>query len=379
LPKELIEILNQTEITNFMSSDNPYKVLIVAPSLDIMGGQAVQADLLLKNLRSDGAEVGFVPHNPRPPGVLYGLTKIKYVRTLIVSFFYLIKLLITIPRYDIIHIFSASYMSFVLAPTPAIMISCLFGKRIILNYRSGECRDHLERHGDFAIPIIKQVDRIITPSNYLVDEFADFGLKAESVFNLVDFSQFVYKKREDFKPKIIVARNLEILYNISASIRAYHLVKEKYTDASLTIVGAGSDEQNLRNLVEDLSLRDVIFTGRVERTDIANLYNEHDIFLNSSDIDNMPVSFLEAYSCGLAVVSTDAGGIPYICENKKTGLLVQRNDHKGLAEAILRIIEDDILGKQLTETAYKECTKYNWASVGMNWHRVYSELYNGKK
>jgi len=362
-----------------MSSDYPYKVLVVAPSLDIMGGQAVQADLLVKNLRADGVEVGFVPHNPRPPGVLYELTKIKYVRTLIISFFYLIKLLITIPKYDIIHIFSASYMSFLLAPTPAIIISCMLGKKIILNYRSGECRDHLERHGDMAIPIIKQVDRIITPSAYLVDEFADFGLKAGYVYNLVDFSQFVYKKREKFNPKIIVARNLEKLYNVSTSIRAFQLVKDKYPDASLTIVGAGMDEQDLRNLVTQSDVKDVTFTGRVERSEIADLYQEHDIFLNSSDIDNMPVSFLEAYACGLAVVSTNAGGIPYICENEKTGLLTDRENHNDLAEAMIRILGEDGLGKRLTETAYNECMNYTWSSVGKNWHKVYTELYDAVK
>ncbi len=363
-----------------MTENNPkYKVLIVAPSLDIMGGQAVQADLLYRNLKKEGVRVGFVPHNPRPPGKLYNLTRIKYVRTLAVSFFYVFKLLWHIPNYDIIHIFSASYMSFLISPTPAILIARYLGKKIILNYRSGECRDHLERHGKIAIPIIRQVDKIVVPSQYLVDEFADFGLRAEYVYNLVDFSVFEYHSRPKIRPRIIVARNLEKLYNIPASIRAYQIVKEKYPGAQLTVVGAGAEESAVKEMVRRENIPDVTFTGRVERSQIAELYKEHDIFLNSSDIDNMPVSFLEAYSSGLAVVSTDAGGIPYICKHGETGLLVDRDDHRALARAMLSLIEDNGLGGKLIERARQECVKYTWPEVRSGWHRVYSELYHGQE
>jgi len=357
----------------------PYRILIVAPSLDIMGGQAVQADLLYKNLQADGVEAGFVPHNPRPPGILYQLTKIKYVRTLVVSILYILKLIYHIPHYDIIHIFSASYMSFVLAPMPAILLARFFDKKIVLNYRSGECRDHLERHGKFAIPILKKADKIVTPSGYLVDEFADFGLKAESVFNLVDFSQFEYRPREKYEPRIIVARNLEKLYNIPTSIRAFQIVKEKYPDATLTVIGEGSAEVEIKELAATEHIADITFTGRVERREMGDLYNKHDIFLNSSDIDNMPVSFLEAYACGLAVVSTKAGGIPYICRHEEIGLLVELGDYRGLARCILRILDENGLGQRLTSTAQQECKKFAWTSVRQGWHKVYRELYHVKK
>ncbi len=357
----------------------PYKVLIVAPSLDIMGGQAVQADLLLKHLKEDGVEAGFVPHNPRPPGRLYELTKIKYLRTLVVSFFYILKLLWNIPQYDIIHIFSASYRSFLISPAPAILIARYLGKKVILNYRSGECRDHLEKQGKNAIPIMKKADRIVVPSQYLVDEFGDFDLKAEYVYNLVDLSQFIFRQREKFKPNIIVARNLEELYNIPVSLRAFMIVKQKFPEAKLAIVGDGSQKYNIKKMIEDTDIQDVTFTGRVERSEMPGLYRKYDVFLNSSDIDNMPVSFLEAYACGLAVVSTNAGGIPYICRNGETGILVERNDHQGLADGIIRILEDADLGRRLTEKARQECEKYTWPSAREGWHRIYRELYDEQK
>src|SRR6185295_15752894 len=102
----------------------PLRVLIVGPSLDILGGQAVQAARLLNHLnREPELEVSFLPINPRLPGVLRKLQSIKYLRTLVTSLVYVAKLLIEVRRNDIIHIFSASYLSFVLAPTPAILIA----------------------------------------------------------------------------------------------------------------------------------------------------------------------------------------------------------------------------------------------------------------
>ncbi len=359
-----------------MVSMHPYSVLIAAPSLDIMGGQSVQGDLLIRHLRADGVNVGFVPHNPRPPGILYYLTKVKYIRTVIVSILYIMRLVRMIPNYNIIHVFSASYRAFIISTAPAILIAKYFGKKIVLNYRSGECRDHLLRQGWIAKPIMRLADRIVVPSEYLVRELADFDLEASHVYNLVDLSQFKYKPRERFSPQIIVARNLEKLYNIHASVRAFKLIKNKYPEARLTILGTGQNGHEIRDFVKKEGVSDVFFAGRVERNDIVRLYEEHDIFLNSSDIDNMPVSFLEAYSSGLAVVSTAAGGIPYMCKNGQTGLLVARNDHESLAREMLRIIEDDHLGKQLTTSARAECTKITWPSVREGWHRIYRELYD---
>src|ERR1041385_7324690 len=134
----------------------PIKLLLVAPSLRILGGQAVQANYLLQHLSHEpGFEVSFVAHNPRLPGPLRLLQRIKYVRTIVTSLVYCINLLLKVPKHDVIHIFSASYFSFLLAPTPAILIARLFGKKTILNYRSGEAEDHLRCWPRTSGPVMK--------------------------------------------------------------------------------------------------------------------------------------------------------------------------------------------------------------------------------
>src|ERR1044071_5533307 len=103
------------------SREKPIRLLLVAPALRILGGQAVQANYLLEHLsREPEFQVSFVPHNPSLPGPLKLLQQIKYVRTIVTSLLYSLKLLNQVPKHDIIHVFSASYFSFLLAPTPAI-------------------------------------------------------------------------------------------------------------------------------------------------------------------------------------------------------------------------------------------------------------------
>src|SRR5215218_3783733 len=124
----------------------PVRVLIVAASLDILGGQAVQAQRLIQHLQNEPSiEVSFEPINPRLPGVLRKLQSIKYVRTVTTSILYWLNLLRQVPKHDIIHIFSASHLSFLIAPTPAILIGKLYGKKILLNYHSGQAEEHLRR------------------------------------------------------------------------------------------------------------------------------------------------------------------------------------------------------------------------------------------
>jgi L-malate glycosyltransferase len=350
------------------------RVLLVAPSLAIMGGQAVQADLLLRNLRAEGVSADLLPINPVPWGPLKYLTRIKYVRTLVVSTFYVLSLLLNVWKYDVIQIFSASYFSFILAPTPALLLATLYGKRKILNYRSGEAEDHFQRWGRSIFWIIRLADRIIVPSGYLVEVFGKFGFTAHSIFNISDLAAFECRDRTHVRPAILIARSLEPLYDIETSIRAFAAVKPAYPAATLMIAGAGSEERRLKALVSELRLQDVTFTGRVERTEMPGLFSQADIFLNSSVIDNMPVAIIEAFYAGLPVVTTDAGGIPFIVRNGESGLLVPMRDVNALATALKEIISDSALRQKVIDGGLAFARECRWDRVKWQWAHAYREL-----
>ena len=367
-------------VTNTSRSDTgprekPIRVLLVAPALRILGGQAVQANYLLEHLRHEpGFEVSFVPHNPALPGPFKLLQSIKYVRTLVTSLIYCLNLLIQVPRHDVVHTFSASYLSFLLAPTPAILIARLFGKKVILNYRSGEAEDHLRTWPRTALPIMRLADELIVPSQYLIDVFAKFGLRASAVANMIDQSLFRFHERKPLLPIFFSNRNLYPLYNVACILRAFAKIQHRFPEAKLIIAGDGSQRHSLEVLARRLKLQNVDFRGRVSPKRMHDLYDEAHIYLNSSNIDNMPGSILESFASGLPVVSTSAGGIKCIVTHEKTGLLVPKNDHEAMASWAIKLLESPEFASTIARNAYEECIAYTWEAVRSSWLAAYSRL-----
>lgn len=348
------------------------RVLIVAATLPIVGGQTVQAARLLERLRADDVvDVDILSINPV---FLPSLQKIKYVRTLITWPKYIFDLLTTVPKYDVIHIFSASYFSFVISPTPAMAIAKFLGKKTILNYHSGEAEDHFKTWPMTAIKTVEEFDKIIVPSNYLVDVFAKFGQKAKAVFNFIELDQFPFRQRSPLRPVFLSNRNFEPHYNVACVLKAFRIIQDKFADAKLIVVGDGGQREYLKDLSKELGLNNVVFRGSVDPDSIAKIYDESDIYLNTSSIDNMPLSLLEASSAGLPIVTTNAGGIPYIVENEITALVSEVDDHHQIANNALRLLNDAELSDRLTTNAREEVKRYSWDNVGNQWIKAYTEL-----
>lgn len=359
-------------MTNF-EIKKPIKILIIAPTLDIfLGGQAVQAARLLEKLNQE-------PHLEADiqsigPVFLPKLQKIKYLRTVLSSVKYLSDIITKIPRYDVIHICSAAHLSFVLTPTPAVIVAKLFSKKTILNYRSGQIKRHFTNWHRTLKPTLRLFDKIVVPSNYLVDMFAKYGFEAHSIYNFVDIDRFKFRKREKLRPVFFSNRLLEELYNIPCILRAFAIIQAKYADAKLIVAGFGDQRESLESYAKELKLKNVEFVGKVNQEKMAELYGEVDIYLNSPNTDNMPGSIIECYASGVPVVTTDAGGIPYILEHEKTGLMVKLNDHKGLAREAMRLLKDDALAQKIIANGRKAAAKFSWEKVRTEWLTVYENL-----
>jgi glycosyltransferase involved in cell wall biosynthesis len=357
------------------AASKPLRVLMVAPSFDILGGQAVQAARLLDRLRQEpGLEVDFLPVNPRWPGVLRKLQAIKYVRTVVTSIAYLASLFSRMWKYDVIHIFSASYLSFVLAPTPALLIGKLYGRKLLLNYHSGEAEDHLQRWRHSAIPTLRLADTIIVPSAYLVRVFARVGLEAQPIYNLIETDRFRFRERQPLRPVFLCNRNFEKHYGVDRVLRAFAIVQKRIPEAELTVAGDGPERFALEQLARELCLKNTQFTGRVDHHRVIELYDSADLFLNGSEIDNQPLSILEAFACGLPVVTTDAGGIPDMVTHERTALVVRRGAHEQLAASALRLLDNPALAQRMIQLGREECRKYQWEAVRDQWLNAYHDL-----
>jgi glycosyltransferase involved in cell wall biosynthesis len=354
--------------------ENRRKVTIVAPSLRYVGGQSVQAELLLRHWKDDPeVEERFIPIDPVLPAHLRWIERIPLLRTLFRQPFYLHSLWRGLADTDVAHIFSASYWSFLIAPAPALWIARLRGAKTIIHYHSGEARDHLRRFRS-ARSILRKSDILVVPSEYLIRVFQEFGLEARAVSNIVDESQFTFRERRPLRPHLICTRGFHPYYGVDAVVRAFAEVQKQFPDARLDLVGKGQTEAEIRALVKDLNLSGVHFRGVASRGEIGRFYDDADIFINASWLDNMPVSIQEAFACGMPVVSTAAESIPYFVEHERTGLLSEVGNVQALAGNVIQLLRNPELATRLASNAYRQAEACRWPQVREEWLEIYDSV-----
>jgi glycosyltransferase involved in cell wall biosynthesis len=349
------------------------RIAMVVAGPDILGGQGVQASTLVENLRADGWPLRFIPIDPRFPRALRWVRRVPYLRTLLNQALYLPSL-VALRHVDTVHVFSASYWSFLLAPLPAMLAARLFGKRVILNYHSGEAEDHLAHWGLLVHPWLKLADEIVVPSVYLQRVFARHGYAARVIANVVDTARFHYRERTPLRPRLLSTRNFEAHYRVEVVLRAFVMVRQRYPDATLTVAGIGSEEGRLRRLAAELAPEAVRFTGRVEPADMPALLDAADLLVNASVVDNQPLSILEAMAAGLPVVSTATGDIAAMVRDGETGLTVPRDDPAATAEAVVALLEDPDRALRLARCAREEVERHTWARVSGEWEAAYAGM-----
>jgi glycosyltransferase involved in cell wall biosynthesis len=347
------------------------RIALVAPSLEILGGQGIQAHALAEGLRRDGEDVAFVPIDPGFPRGMRWLRRRRYARTVVNEALYLASLR-RLRGADVIHVFSASYWSFLLAPVPAMAAGRRWGKRVVLHYHSGEADDHLARWGRLVHPGLRLADEIVVPSEYLRRVFARHGYAARVIPNVVDTSSFRFRPRRAPQPRFLSTRNFEPYYRVENTLEAFALLKRRYPGATLSLAGHGRLEGRLRERARALGVDGVQFRGRVDPREMPRLCDESDIFLNSSVLDNQPVSLLEAFAAGLPVVSTSTGDIGRMLRHGETGLLVPPDDPRAMAAAATEILDHPHRALQMAQRARREAEKHSWSAVREAWAEVYS-------
>ena len=346
------------------------RIVIVAPSLDIPGGQGVQAEALRTHLMREGYAVTLLPINSRFPRGLRFLRRYRYVRT-VVNHLLFLPSLVRLRHADVVHIFSASYWSFLLAPAPALCVARLLRKRTLLHYHSGEAQDHLSRWGMRVHPWLRLADEIVVASEYLRAIFERHGYQARVVRNVVALECFRYRKREPLRPRLVCTRNFEPRYGVDVLIRAFALVHARFPDSTLLLAGYGSEGERLRRLAEAVAPGSIRFLGRVERLRAADVYDRADIFVNAALIDNQPVSVLEAFAAGLPVVSSAVGDLPEMLEGGSSGCLVPPGDAPAIAAAVVRLLEDPQPARAMSRRARARAVQYSWNSVRQQWMSLY--------
>jgi glycosyltransferase involved in cell wall biosynthesis len=339
------------------------RIGLVGPLPPPSGGMANQTRQLGELLAAAGATVTTVQVNA--PYVPAWVGSVPVLRAVFRLAPYLLGLWRAAGQADVFHIMANSGWSWHLFAAPAVWVARWRGVAVVVNYRGGEAAEFLQRAERLVGFTVRSVDALVVPSGFLQQVFGGFDMRAEIVPNIIDLSRFTPRAPlPTGAPHLVVARNLEALYDNETAIRAFRIIKANLPAARLTIAGSGPQEQYLRKLVIDSGLGDsVSFAGRLERDAMAALYRSADLMLNPSLADNMPNSVLEAWASGVPVVSTNVGGIPYLATDGVTASLVPPADPTAMAQACLVMLANTALWTQRGQAGLQEAQRYTWQCV----------------
>lgn len=349
------------------------RVGLVGPLPPPAGGMANQTRQLAELLTAGRASVTLVqtnaPYRPQWAGKVPGLR----------AFFrlgpYLVNLWRTAGRSDVIHLMANSGWSWHLFAAPAIWVAWLRRVPVVVNYRGGEAGGFLKRSARLVRWSMARTARLVVPSGFLREIFAQHGMAATIVPNVVDLQRFRPGSGAAAEtPHLMVARNLEPLYDNATALRAFAQVRRELPQARLTVAGTGPDAANLQALAAELGITDAVhFAGRLDREAMAALYRECTLSINPSLADNMPNSVLESLASGVPVVSTDVGGVPFLVQDGVTALLVKPGDAHAMAAAILRLLRDPALAQRIAGSGMQEVQRYTWERVAPELSAVYRD------
>lgn len=239
--------------------------------------------------------------------------------------------------------------------------------------RGGDFATRLKRSPWFCNQVFLKAATSVTPSMFLSNLLKKAGYKHYIIPNFLNIELYPFKKREQIRPRLLWVRSFHTAYNPLLAVDVLIALLEEFPYVELCMVGAdkdGSMEKVRQYAMKKNVLNHVRLMGYLPKKEWIELSKNYDIFINTTDFDNMPVSVLEAMALGLPVVSTDAGGVPYLIKHRVNGLLVKKNDINGFAECIRLLITDSLLSSAVTAAARQGVEKLDWVEISKLWNEL---------
>lgn len=258
----------------------------------------------------------------------------------------------------------------------ASWLSRVFGHRIVMVLRGGAMPDFMARYPSWNARVLRRADLLVVPSTYLKRAIAPYGFQARVISNVIDLSAYQYRHRVTLSPRLFWMRSFHPIYNPLMAIRVLANLRAQMPEATLVMAGQDKgQEAEVRALARKLGLNGAVrFSGFLDMAGKVREAGAADIFINTNQIDNMPVAVVEACAMGLPVVSTDVGGVPDLLTEGETGLLVPDNDDRAMADSICRLLHEPALAARLSEKGRELAARSSWELVRPQWEQVISEV-----
>lgn len=282
-------------------------------------------------------------------------------------------------RYDVAQVEVYSGSAFIWAELVCALLKRL-EKPVILSLHGGSLPAFARAHPSRVRKLLACARHVTSPSGYLAEAIGAYGVPVRVVPNPIEIGRYPWRRRERPEPKLVWLRAFHRTYDPEAMPRVMADLAVDVPDAEVTMIGPDKDGSlsRTRSLADKLSVGSRMhFPGAVAKQDVVGWLDRADVFVNSTTQDNTPVSVLEAMACGLPVVSTNVGGLPWLLEDGVSGLLVPPRRPDLLANAIRRVLREDGLAARLSEGARRRAGECDWSRVLPAWETLLREAAMG--
>lgn len=259
----------------------------------------------------------------------------------------------------------------------ALIISQLcrfFNLKYIPILHGGNLEKRLKYSPKLCKIIFEKAHKLVSPSDFLKNTFISYGYSnIEYIPNTIEIKNYEFLKKDFEAPRLLWVRSFSKIYNPKLAVLILdNLVKKGYK-AELCMVGPDTDGtlKEVKQLAKELNLN-VNFTGKLSKIEWIELSRDYNIFINTTNYDNMPLSVIEAMALGLPIVSTNVGGMPYLIENGVDGLLVRPNNVYEMSNAVIEIVCNIELRENLIKNMRKNSVKFDWKNVRIKWKKLLS-------
>lgn len=279
-------------------------------------------------------------------------------------------------HYDVAQVDVYSGLAFRLAEVTCLALR-LVGKRYVITLHGGNLPQFSQKFPGRVQSLLNSAEKVTAPSAYLLDALKSFRSDILLLPNPLPLSNYRYRLRENPAPRLLWLRNFHHVYNPSLAIKALDRLLADFPEISLAMVGPDKNDGSLEQVkqaIHSLGLESYVqIVPGIAKSEVPAWLDRYDIFVNTTNIDNTPVSVMEAMASGMCIVSTNVGGIPALITDGEQGLLVPPNDPEALASAIRQILSDVTLAKKLSSQARQRAEGFDWSVLIGQWETLLVE------
>lgn len=236
----------------------------------------------------------------------------------------------------------------------------------------GNLPTRLKRSPKLSKAIFSHACKNIAPSEYIQSNFEALGYRnIICIPNSIELNNYVFQERSIDKVKLLWVRSFSKIYNPLLAIKILKGLKDINIDAELCMVGPDGDGsmQEAIDYAKELKV-EVTFTGKLSKQEWIEISKAYNIFINTTNFDNMPVSVIESMALGLPVISTNVGGMPFLIKNGFTGILVEPDSVKAFIKAIKKLLNSPRELNIIAANARKKAEQLDWEIIKNQWNKV---------